>query len=219
MKPFANTVLAVTALALPAVPMLADEPGDLDTLKARVDKIEADAAAKPDSGKWYDAIEFAFGATGIVQGSSNAGSLSEDGDSSAASGSIDLELTAPATEGGFLSLHMESGSGAGLDGKIGTLSGLNDDADDDSNLRLTEAWFEQSFADVFRFRIGKIDLTTDFDTNAVANDETAQFLSSGFVNGLATEFPDDNGFGAMLWYSPFGTHRHRNRLRRRRRGF
>ena len=53
-----------------------------------------------------------------------------------------------------------------------------------------------------RFRGGKVDLTTDFDASAVANSETDQFLSSGFANNLAVEFPDDNGFGAMLWASP-----------------
>ena len=34
-----------------------------------------------------------------------------------------------------------------------------------------------------------------------ANDECAQFLSPAFVNSLVGEFPDDNGFGAVMWIS------------------
>jgi hypothetical protein len=45
------------------------------------------------------------------------------------------------------------------------------------------------------FTPGKGDLTNYFDTNAVANDETSQFLSSGLVNSVAVTFPEDNGAG------------------------
>ena len=51
------------------------------------------------------------------------------------------------------------------------------------------------------FTFGKIDLTNYFDANEVANDETTQFLSTGFVNTLAVEFPD-NGPGARVTLSP-----------------
>lgn len=177
---------------------------EFDALKAKMERLEqaSSPAAETSSDKWYDKIELAIGATGVLQGSSGAGNLSDSGDKADASASIDIELTAHATENGAFYIHLESGSGDGLDGDIATLSGLNDDADDDSNLRLTEVWYEQTLSDIVRLRVGKVDLTTDFDTNAVANSETDQFLSSGFVNGLATEFPDDNGFGGMIWVSP-----------------
>lgn len=52
------------------------------------------------------------------------------------------------------------------------------------------------------FTLGKIDLTNYFDTNAVANDETSQFLSSGLVNSVAITFPEENGIGARLTAIP-----------------
>jgi high affinity Mn2+ porin len=200
-------IYMLSAAALTAVPLLAEDVSreEFDAMKQKVESLEKTSAFNQSVAletKWYDRIDIALGATGVVQGSSGAGDLSEERDTVDASGSIDLELTGHATENGALYVHLESGSGKGLDGDIATLSGLNDDADDDANLRLTEVWYEEMFGDMFRIRAGKVDLTTDFDTNAVANSETDQFLSSGFVNGLATEFPDDNGFGGMLWVSP-----------------
>lgn len=175
---------------------------EFDALKDRLESIEATNDGHTSDDAWYDNIEIAVGMTGVLQGSSGAGNLSADGDITDASGSVDIELMAPVGDSGTFYVLMESGSGDGLDGDIATLSGLNDDGDDDSNLRVTEAWYEQTFNDIFRVRVGKVDLTTDFDTNAVANSETDQFLSSGFINNLAVEFPDDNGFGGMLWISP-----------------
>lgn len=206
MNKLGMTVITVASVCAAAITSGAEEAvsrTEFDALKAKMESLEqAATVAETSSDKWYDNLELALGATGLLQGSSGAGELSDDGDKTDASASIDLELTAHATENGALYLHLESGSGDGLDGDIATLSGLNDDADDDANVRLTEVWYEHTFGNLVRLRVGKVDLTTDFDTNAVANSETDQFLSSGFVNGLAAEFPDDNGFGGMLWLSP-----------------
>jgi len=49
-------------------------------------------------------------------------------------------------------------------------------------------------------RMGKLDLTAEFDTNEVAGDETAQFLGSGFC-GNPTFAAPDNDFGAILAYT------------------
>ncbi len=70
---------------------------------------------------------------------------------------------------------------------------------------MTEACWEQelkSSGSSFIFILGKIDLTNYFDTNEVANDETTQFLSSGFINNFAVEWPDDKGFGARFTFKP-----------------
>jgi high affinity Mn2+ porin len=193
-------ILAVSS-AFAAEAVVTEE--GVDSLRTEGGSLNKTSGADPAAPcRWYDRIDIALGATGIVQGSSGAGDLSADGDVTDASGSIDLELTGHATEDGALYVHLESGAGDGLDGDIATLSGLNGDADDDSNVRLTEVWYEQTFGESFRVRAGKVDLTSDFDTSAVANDETSQFLSGGFVNNLAIEFPDDNGFGGMFWVSP-----------------
>jgi high affinity Mn2+ porin len=127
-----------------------------------------------------------------------------------ASMSFDLELSAPVGENGALFALVEAGSGEGVDGELATIWGFNGDADDDANLRLTEAWYEHAFGDgELTVRIGKIDVgagcgrnEAGFDANALANDECSQFLSPGFVNSIAIEAPDDNGFGVIAWWSP-----------------
>lgn len=184
---------------------------EMDTLKTKLERLEkaierqAASTLKTEGGKrWYEKIDIAVGATGMLQGSSGAKEpLSPEGDVTDGSMSFDLELTIPVEKYGKFYSLFEAGAGDGIDADIPTLSGFNDDADDDQNVRLTEIWYEHIwFGERLRFRGGKVDLTTDFDASAVANSETDQFLSSGFVNNLAVEFPDDNSFGAMLWASP-----------------
>ncbi len=91
---------------------------------------------------------------------------------------------------------------------LGLLHGTNDDAigfgeSGESNVHVLEAWFEGSYFDeLFTLTVGKVDLTNYLEANAVANDETAQFLSSGFVNNLTVDFPDDNGPGVRLNIAP-----------------
>jgi len=145
--------------------------------------------------------EIAGGVTGVFQGSSGAAAAGINGVFKS-SMSFDAEFKLRTSKSGKAYLLFESGAREGIDAHIPSFSGFNDDADDNFNLRPSEAWYEHAFGGKTRLRGGKIDITTDFDTNAVANDETEQFLSSGFVNNLAVEFPDDNSFGAMLWVSP-----------------
>ncbi|RLB80202.1 MAG: hypothetical protein DRH24_11065 [Deltaproteobacteria bacterium] len=119
-----------------------------------------------------------------------------------ASFSIDLEISKEFDHNGMAYILLEGGNGDGIDDRLNTWSGFNDDADDDDNVHVTEAWYEQSLLDSFLvFTFGKLDLTNYFDTNEVANDETTQFLSTGFVNNLAIEFPE-NGFAARATVSP-----------------
>jgi len=116
---------------------------------------------------------------------------------------VDLEAAADVVENGSLFVHFKAGAGKGIDGDIGSLSGFNNLAVDEDRARLWEVWYEHRWFDQkVRLRAGKLDLTTDFDTNRVANDDAAQFLSGGFVNSRGVEFPDDNGPGAMLWFAP-----------------
>ncbi len=154
--------------------------------------------------------QFYFGATGIVQGATGVDPrLSPDGNTTDASGSIDLEVEIPAGAGGTLHAYVEAGSGAGLDATTPTLTGLNADADDDAALHLSELWYEHRFGgDRWALKIGKTDLTgvcglreNSFDANAVANDECTQFLSPSLVNGMTVPFPDCT-FGGELWGSP-----------------
>ncbi|MBN1545501.1 MAG: carbohydrate porin, partial [Syntrophaceae bacterium] len=184
---------------------------EMDAMKSKLERLEkvveqqaAPTLKNEDGKRWYEKIDIAIGATGVLQGSSGAKEqLSIDGDVTDGSMSFDLELTIPVEKYGKFYSLFEVGAGDGIDSDIPSLSGFNDDADDDQNIRLTEIWYEHVWlGERLRFRTGKVNLTTDFDANSVANSETDQFLSGGFVNNLAVEFPDDNGFGAMLWASP-----------------
>ncbi len=116
----------------------------------------------------------------------------------------DLELEAYFANYGTAFLLIEPGIGNGLqDDEIVSFWGVNDDAgDNESKLEVTEAWYEKTFLDYrLTFTIGKVDLTNYFDGSEVANDETTQFLATGFVNSIAIEFPD-NTIGARLTLSP-----------------
>jgi len=191
-------------------PITAEEVQELkqkvEELENRIEHRDKHILHKPETksvARFLDGLEFGVGVTGIVQGSSGA----EDPvgkDHTDASGSLDLELQAAIGDQGTALLLVESREGGGLNDDIETLHGINADAvDDDGDFELTEAWYEHAFlGEDLLFTIGKVDLTNYFDNNAVANDETLQFLSDGFVNNIAVEFPEDNGPGLRLAYSP-----------------
>ena len=106
-------------------------------------------------------------------------------------------------------------SGTPPDNEVGGLTLLNGYAArlvSQNELNLREAWVRTELA---RQRVGltagRLDLTNYFDHNAVANDETTQFLSDALVNnpmlglsengaGLATVFDPKNGFNAKFGY-------------------
>jgi len=138
------------------------------------------------------------GVTMVAQGSSGNGTVSE-GDTTDGSYSADLELSSNLVPNGELFLHLEAGEGGGLEGEeITSYWGVNGDAgDSEARLEVTEAWYEHRFGDRLVLSAGKLDLTSYFDNNEVANDETLQFLSPGFVNSIVVEFPENSG-GARL---------------------
>jgi len=87
-------------------------------------------------------------------------------------------------------------SNAGLNGDAGSLQ----DTDGVDRVQAREAWLGGDyFNEQVKAAVGKIDLTNYFDTNAVANDETSQFLSTAFVNNSALQQPK-NGPGAFAFY-------------------
>lgn len=207
-----RTILAVAALVIFSALALTEETvsrQEFDRLKAGLDRLENQKGEADPS--WFENLDVGIGATAILQSSSGAKkALSPERDVTDATLSTDLEILSTLGECARAFAHFEAGNGDGIDGDIPTLSGFNDDADDDPNLRLTELWYEHRFCDErIALKLGKIDLAGPcgrhegaFDSNALANDECCQFLSSAFVNSLAVEFPDDNGFGLVLWGSP-----------------
>ncbi len=178
---------------------------EIDDLKEQVDSMDKHIIHRPDAQervKMFDGLRFAVGLTGVAQGSSGANDLAGQ-DQTDISGSLDLEIEAEMGERGTAFLLIESRDGAGLTDEIETLHGINADAvDDDFSLKITEAWYEHVFLNERAvLTLGKVDLTNYFDGNAVANDETLQFLADGFVNNIVIEFPEDNGPGLRAAFS------------------
>ena len=188
---------------------------EVDALKAKVEQLErliekqsAPTSESQGEKPWYDKIEMAISAGGVVQGSTEA-----DDDGVDATGRYELELQHNISPTGVLYFHLEGGNGDGLDDRIPTLSGFNGDAfGDDDHVDITEAWYLHRFQGLNAvLQVGKIGLggpgdyspedAITFDGNEYANNERSQFLSGGFVNNLALELPD-NGLGAALLVSP-----------------
>ncbi len=159
------------------------------------------ATSNGDEARWYEEIEISVGMTIVLQSSIGGEEESnQKGNVTDCSVSFDLEMSKPIFESGMVFSLLQAGQGNGVDGDFTSFSGFNSDADNDNNIRLSELWYEHGWRDMtIRFRIGKINITACFDGNRVANSETEQFLSGGFVNNLSVEFPDDNSFGMMLW--------------------
>lgn len=126
------------------------------------------------------------------------------------SGSYDLELLLDTGAmklwpGGTFYAYAEGSWDDGVSGRgyVGDLFGVNADAAGAQEIQLSELWYEHRFLDdKLRVRLGKLDLTVDFDTNAFANDETSQFLNLGLCNAANLPFPD-RGHGIQFVATPF----------------
>ncbi|MCC7210215.1 MAG: hypothetical protein E3K40_04130 [Candidatus Brocadia sp.] len=123
-----------------------------------------------------------------------------------ASGSFDLIfLTQPLLNTTFF-IDIEAIGGNGPDEVIGSFAGLNADSgsyqDDDGldRLAVREVWLGSELFDKrLSLVAGKIDLGNYFDSNALANDETSQFITGAFVNGATFE-PPDPGPGLVAFF-------------------
>jgi high affinity Mn2+ porin len=200
---------------------------EVEFLKQRVqeleEKIEAqEQSADPDEEaltknrkelaailEFLKGFEIGFSATGVVQGSvgnhANEGIPSDRERADRVDGSIsaDLEISKRIGKHGLATVILAGAYGDGLDPRIPSWWGINGDAEGEQLVYLKELWYEHALFDGrLIFTLGKVDLTAYVDANDVANDETAQFLSPGFVHSAAIEFPDDNGPGVMIRFIP-----------------
>ena len=117
--------------------------------------------------------------------------------------SVDITLTKE-FENGTAFIATEAGEGAGVDDELKVFSAVNADATGgDSNTGVTEAWYRHNL-DSLTVTVGKIAADAFMDSNEYANDETTQFLSSGFKHSSAIEFPD-NSAGFILSLAPAET--------------
>ena len=93
--------------------------------------------------------------------------------------------------------------GDGLGARVPSFCVFNAATGATRDIYLNQLWYERKFGDGdrWRARVGYLDLTSDFDTNAYANDEYCQFLSDAFVNNLTFECPA-NALGGQIWFEP-----------------
>ena len=179
---------------------LARETEELKEAKSRLEGLQEAL------GNIKISADATFVGQGTINNDDNNNTEHDEGDVQDATFSYDLEIESQIWEHGTAFFLIEGGNGEGVDEEVPTISGFNDDAPGDTAAEVTEAWYEQEVplgrAGSLTFTLGKVDLTGYFDANEVANDETCQFLSSGFVNNLAVEWPDDNGLGFRVTWSP-----------------
>ncbi len=160
---------------------LDDIPEDQRSKRKRVDALLKAISDRP------GVLRFNGGATTVLHWNpgSNPGLTT-------ATGSFDIFAHTSLGEHTLVFFDIEAIGGNGPDARIANSSVLNADAgstqDTDGVDRLTvlEAWTELTlFDEVLTATLGKIDITNYFDNNAVANDETSQFLAGAFVNNLS----------------------------------
>ena len=85
---------------------------------------------------------------------------------------------------------------------VGSLFGTNAVAVGDRSIDIWQLYLEQSFLNNNTFvRVGKIDLTGEYDASAFANDEASQFLNGSLVNNPTILFPDP-GLAAIVRIEP-----------------
>ena len=204
-----------------------DPKRELDSLKKRVTQLEEKIKEQEQSAAQTEkdqkehrkelaailealkGIEIGFLATVIVQGSvgnhSNKGLPSDRSRKDRVDGSLsaDLEICKRIGKHGLATVILAGAYGDGLDVRIPSWWGINGDAEGEQRVYLKQLWYEHEFFnEQLIFTLGTLDLTWYFDTNSVANCENTQFLSPGFVNSAAIEFPDDNGPGVRIAFAP-----------------
>jgi hypothetical protein len=134
--------------------------------------------------------------------------------------SADLFFTAGLAQYTLFFADIVGLSGAPPDAEIPTLTLLNGYTArlvNQNELNLREAWLRtELFGQKLALSAGRLDLTNYFDQNAVANDESTQFISDALVNnqmlglavngtGVAAEFDAKTGFRARFGFQQSST--------------
>ena len=149
------------------------------TISEKIEEALADQESK--------SVKLGIDAAMVAQGVSQTQGADSEADGHAyALASADLFFSAKIAQNTSLFADVVGLSGSPPDSEVGGLTLLNGYAArlvSQNQLNLREAWirteiFDQKLALV----AGRLDLTAFFDRNAVANDETSQFLSDALVN-------------------------------------
>lgn len=212
------------ALLLIASPVQAAELDDLkkemEVIKQEVRELkEKEIEVRDDVGHRLHPVRSLMGVTitggltGIAQGSLNNENRF-GGDSSEGSMSADLIFEAGMGEQTSFLLRFDVVQGEGLgrtpplfSSPNGNTMGTNNDVEgfNEPRLNINEARFEHSLNSLLTFALGQIDLTSYFDENNLANDETIHYLAQQFDNNPAIEWGGSENFfgpGVVLKSAP-----------------
>jgi len=98
-------------------------------------------------------------------------------------------------------LHLQSNLGDGINPRTGTLSQVNDDADNRDGFHVAQFWYRQQFLDArVALMLGFLDFQTIVDRNEVANSEDKQFMNQSLDNNPL--LPLNIGLGAAMTIRP-----------------
>ncbi len=172
------------------------------------DLLASDASAVQSGNGFFDRFDVGLDAVAVMQGSTNNNRNDKRvpgyptrHDSIKLQVLTDIMIEARLWPGATALLRVEAADGTGLSRQAGGLTGVNDNVKDFDE-KVAEFWIEQAFFNErLLITLGRLDPFAYFDTNAVANDERGQFLSSQFVNSLAIDSPE-YAYGARISIVP-----------------
>lgn len=150
------------------------------------------------------------GITSILQGT---GGISNNGDVTDFSYTLDLNFEAPVSDNGKIVISFEAGNGNGVNDNMPSLSISNYDAyiTDTGGIvtpSVSQVYYEGNYHDGFlTVKAGKLDVHSCHDDNAFANDETGQFITGMFVRSFGSIFNELDTYyapGVSLTIRPLG---------------
>ncbi len=180
-----------------------EHPG-IGILPSDIDLIE--------SSSWQgsNGFEFSGGVTSLFQSTSGVSS-SDTKDQTDFSYTVDLELIYNHDERYYVVIAMEAGEGNGINDNFPSDIEPNYDPYHSSakgyqDVIISQVYIEGLFLDKsFVVNIGKMDVHALYDNNALASDETTNFISGAFVRAVGTVGRELNKYyspAVRLLYSP-----------------
>src|SRR3972149_2412439 len=185
------------------------QDSEVQDLKRRVEELEkrvedGKVVSEELAHKKLHPVHSIYGLTfsGSITASAHGVKLSGDNEPSGEGAlSADLVVESPVGESGraVIVLDFQRGAGMALNfatAPNGNTTGYNADIEsfNDTNVHLTQAYYEHEADGRFSFSIGQLDITGYFDGNEFANNEKAQFMATVFVNNPAIEFGGSENF-------------------------
>ena len=162
-------------------------PEDQRSRRRRLDRLLKAITERPGQ------LRFNGSASGIIQGNTSKGNRFSTG-----LGLFDIYAHTAFGPNSVLFIDLNANGGKSPDDYISSITSLNANSiipvhdEGIDHIRVREAWAEfNAFRDFFHVTSGIVDLSNYFDINALANDETSQFLSACFVNSSAIPFPNN----------------------------